>query len=132
MTFSIVGRCERTGQLGVAISSSSIAVGARCPWVRAGVGVVSTQNITLPALGPRVLDLLDAQRSLFTAQQAVVQVRLAQLQNQVSLYKALGGGWNLEAGSIEPTLLLAPENELPKPKPARIEELPLPSVRSDG
>ncbi len=39
------------------------------------------------------LDLLDAQRSLFTAQQAVVQVRLAQLQNQVSLYKTLGGGW---------------------------------------
>ena len=38
------------------------------------------------------LDLLDAQRSLFAAQQAVVQVRLAQLQNQVSLYKALGGG----------------------------------------
>ncbi|QIL71502.1 DUF1028 domain-containing protein [Diaphorobacter sp. HDW4B] len=59
MTFSIVGRCEKTGQLGVAISSSSIAVGARCPWVRAGVGVVSTQNITLPALGPRVLDLLE-------------------------------------------------------------------------
>ena len=60
MTFSIVGRCEKTGQLGVAISSSSIAVGARCPWVRAGVGVVSTQTITLPALGPRVLDLLRA------------------------------------------------------------------------
>ena len=38
------------------------------------------------------LDLLDAQRSLFAAQQAVVQVRLAQLQNQVALYKALGGG----------------------------------------
>ena len=39
------------------------------------------------------LDLLDAQRSLFTARQAVVQTRLAQLQNQVALYKALGGGW---------------------------------------
>ncbi|MFT4243800.1 MAG: efflux transporter outer membrane subunit [Acidovorax sp.] len=38
------------------------------------------------------LDLLDAQRSLFAAQQAVVQVQLAQLQNQVALYKALGGG----------------------------------------
>ncbi|CAN7192291.1 efflux transporter outer membrane subunit [Acidovorax sp. Leaf78] len=38
------------------------------------------------------LDLLDAQRSLFATQQAVVQVRLAQLQNQVTLYKALGGG----------------------------------------
>ena len=58
MTFSIVGRCAETGQLGIAISSSSIAVGARCPWLRAGVGAVSSQNITLPALGPQVLDEL--------------------------------------------------------------------------
>lgn len=59
MTFSIVGRCPDTGQLGIAISSSSIAVGARCPWLRAGVGAVSTQNITLPALGPQILDLIE-------------------------------------------------------------------------
>lgn len=39
------------------------------------------------------LDLLDAQRSLFSAQQALVQARLARLQNQVQLYRALGGGW---------------------------------------
>ncbi len=39
------------------------------------------------------LDLLDAQRSLFAAQQALVQTRLAQLQGQVTLYKTLGGGW---------------------------------------
>jgi multidrug efflux system outer membrane protein len=39
------------------------------------------------------LDRLDAQRSLFTVQQAVVQTQLTQLQNQVALYKALGGGW---------------------------------------
>ena len=39
------------------------------------------------------LDLLDAQRSLFAAQQAATQARLQQLQNQVTLYKALGGGW---------------------------------------
>ncbi len=58
MTFSIVGRCAETGQLGIAISSSSIAVGARCPWLRPGVGAVSTQNITLPALGPQVLEQL--------------------------------------------------------------------------
>ena len=38
------------------------------------------------------LDLLDAQRSLFSAQQAAVQARLAQLQNQVALYKVFGGG----------------------------------------
>ncbi|SDI73640.1 DUF1028 domain-containing protein [Pseudomonas panipatensis] len=60
MTFSIVGRCAETGQLGVAISSSSIAVGARCPWLRAGVGAVATQNVTLPALGPQILDHLEA------------------------------------------------------------------------
>ena len=39
------------------------------------------------------LDLLDAQRSLFALEQSVVQVRLQQLQNQVNLYKVLGGGW---------------------------------------
>lgn len=39
------------------------------------------------------LDLLDAQRSLFAAQQAEVQTNLASLQNQVTLYKVLGGGW---------------------------------------
>lgn len=44
------------------------------------------------------LDLLDAQRSLFAARQALVQTRLAQLQNQVLLYKALGGGWKDAAG----------------------------------
>ncbi|UUY10280.1 DUF1028 domain-containing protein [Pseudomonas sp. J452] len=60
MTFSIVGRCAETGQLGIAISSSSIAVGARCPWLRAGVGAVASQNITLPALGPQILDALAA------------------------------------------------------------------------
>ncbi|MBP7565855.1 MAG: TolC family protein, partial [Burkholderiaceae bacterium] len=40
------------------------------------------------------LDTLDAQRSLFATQQALVQTRLAQLQNQVQLYRALGGGWS--------------------------------------
>jgi len=39
------------------------------------------------------LDLLDAQRSLFATQQALVVTRLQQLNNQVTLYKVLGGGW---------------------------------------
>lgn len=58
MTFSIVARCARTGQFGMAISSSSPAVAARCAHVRAGVGAVASQNITDPALGPLVLDQL--------------------------------------------------------------------------
>ncbi|HEU4374558.1 MAG TPA: efflux transporter outer membrane subunit [Telluria sp.] len=40
------------------------------------------------------LDLLDAQRSLFAAQQAAVQANLQRLQNQVTLYRVLGGGWS--------------------------------------
>ncbi|MBA2964404.1 MULTISPECIES: efflux transporter outer membrane subunit [Ramlibacter] len=39
------------------------------------------------------LDLLDAQRALFTARTAEIQTRLLRLQNQVQLYRALGGGW---------------------------------------
>ena len=60
MTFSIVGHCQRTGMHGVAITTSSICVGSRCPWVRAGVGAVTSQNITDPAIGNEVLDLLAA------------------------------------------------------------------------
>ena len=39
------------------------------------------------------LDVLDAQRALFTTQQATIVVQAAQQQNLVTLYKALGGGW---------------------------------------
>lgn len=60
MTFSIVARCASSGQFGMAISSSSPAVAARCAHARAGVGAVSTQNVTNPALGPVMLDRLAA------------------------------------------------------------------------
>jgi outer membrane protein, multidrug efflux system len=43
------------------------------------------------------LEVLDAQRSALTAQQALVQVQVQQAQNGVALYKALGGGWKAEA-----------------------------------
>ena len=58
MTFSIVAHCPRTGQFGVALSSSSPAVAARCAHARAGVGAVATQNVTDPRLGSMGLDLL--------------------------------------------------------------------------
>ncbi len=58
MTFSIAGRCGRTGMLGMAIASSSIAVAGRCCWARAGTGAVLTQNFTDPGIGLRGLELL--------------------------------------------------------------------------
>ena len=68
MTFSLIGRCPRTGQIGAAVATSSIAVGARCTFAAAGVGAVLTQHRTDPRLGPRGLDLL---RSGCTAQQTM-------------------------------------------------------------
>ena len=58
MTFSLVARCADTGMFGTAIASSSPAVAARCSYTRAGVGAVSSQNITDPRLGPLALDLM--------------------------------------------------------------------------
>lgn len=72
MTFSLVARCARTGQFGMAISSSSPAVAARCVHLRPGVGAVASQNITDPALGPLILDRLD---SGLSAPQALASVR---------------------------------------------------------
>jgi multidrug efflux system outer membrane protein len=45
------------------------------------------------------LDLLDAQRSLFVAQQQAVEANLSRLQNQVTLYRVLGGGWSEPAAN---------------------------------
>lgn len=59
MTFSITGHCQETGMFGVAITTSSICVGSRCPWVRAKVGAVATQNVTLPSIGRMVLDEME-------------------------------------------------------------------------
>lgn len=72
MTFSIVARCATTGMFGVAISSSSPAVAARCAHARGGVGAVASQNITDPALGPAGLDLMASDR---TAQAALERLR---------------------------------------------------------
>jgi uncharacterized Ntn-hydrolase superfamily protein len=60
MTYSIVARCARTGRLGVAVATASVAVGARCPFATAGIGAVVTQNRTHPSIGPRALTLLEA------------------------------------------------------------------------
>ena len=51
------------------------------------------------------LDQLDAQRSLFASQQALVSVKLALLQNRIAVYRALGGGWtdDLQSTSRSPS-----------------------------
>lgn len=57
-TFSISARCERSGMLGVAISTAVPGVGGLCPFVRQGVGAISTQSWVNPYLGIDGLTLL--------------------------------------------------------------------------
>lgn len=68
MTFSIAARCERTGAFGIGITTGSICVGARCPFVLSDTGAVLTQHSTDPGLGLRGIELLKAGKS---AQQAI-------------------------------------------------------------
>lgn len=58
MTYTVIGRCEESGKLGIAIATYSLAVGGYCPSIRSGVGAVSTQANVDPSLGPLAIRLL--------------------------------------------------------------------------
>jgi hypothetical protein len=60
MTCSIVARDPATGDVGIAIASRALAVGAVAPFARAGVGAVSTQALPNVSYGPDALALLAA------------------------------------------------------------------------
>jgi uncharacterized Ntn-hydrolase superfamily protein len=71
MTFSLAARDPAAGAFGMVVSSSSPAVAARCLHLRPSVGAAASQNVTNPALGPRLLDLLQAGAA---AEEAIMQV----------------------------------------------------------
>lgn len=58
-TFSIAAADPASGQVGVAVASKFLAVGAYVPFVRIGVGAVATQARTNLNYGPQALDLLE-------------------------------------------------------------------------
>jgi len=57
-TFSVAAVDRHTGDVGVAVQSKFLSVGAMVPWVRAGVGAVATQAFCNTSFGPQGLDLL--------------------------------------------------------------------------
>jgi uncharacterized Ntn-hydrolase superfamily protein len=91
VTFSLIGRCERTAMLGAVVASSSPAVAARCPWARARVGAACTQNLTDPTLGPALLDRLEAGRSAEDALEDVVVTAPHVEYRQLTVVDARGG-----------------------------------------
>ncbi|MEQ6388332.1 DUF1028 domain-containing protein [Bacillaceae bacterium S4-13-58] len=58
-TFSIVGFDPETGELGIAVQSKFIGVGAVVPWAKAGVGAVATQSYANTSFGPNGLKLIE-------------------------------------------------------------------------
>ena len=90
MTFSLIGRCARTGQIGCAVSTSNIAVGTRVPFARAGAGAVLTQNRTDPRLGPRGLDLLASGCSAEETLRALIASTGARDWRQLAVMDAAG------------------------------------------
>jgi uncharacterized Ntn-hydrolase superfamily protein len=63
MTWSIIARDSFTGQFGIAVATRFFAVGARVPYIAAGVGAVATQALVNPYYGIDGLELLRDGRS---------------------------------------------------------------------
>jgi uncharacterized Ntn-hydrolase superfamily protein len=72
-TFTMVGRCAKTGVLGVCLTSSPLTVASRCPFVKANVAAVATQAYSDPALGSLALHLLEQD---FTPERVIQEMRV--------------------------------------------------------
>lgn len=102
MTFSLIGRCARTGQFGAAATTSSLAVGARVHAVAPKVGAVLTQHRTDPRLGPRGIALL---RSGCTAAETVAALVASTPDHgwrQLAAIDAAGGTAHFHGARVKP------------------------------
>lgn len=107
MTFSLIGRCPRTGQFGAVVTTSAVGVGARVPFARAGIGAVLTQHRTDPRLGPLGLDLLARG---FTARQtldAIVAATPHRHWRQLAIIDAAGRTAHYDGAEVRPAISVA-------------------------
>jgi uncharacterized Ntn-hydrolase superfamily protein len=104
MTYSILGRCARTGQFGAAVTTSSIAVGSRVPHVAPGLGGVLTQHRTDPRLGPRGLELLRSGCSAEETLAALVASTPHHKWRQLAVLDAQGRSAHFHGAAVKPAL----------------------------
>jgi uncharacterized Ntn-hydrolase superfamily protein len=90
LTYSIVARDSKTGQLGVAVQSRAFGCGETVMWGRPGVGVVATQSYAERSYGPLGLDLLEAGKSPEQALAALVAADPDEAVRQVAILSADG------------------------------------------
>lgn len=89
-TFSIVAADPPAGEVGVAVQSKYLAVGAVVPWARAGVGAVATQAMGFAGFGPRILDALSHGQSPQVAMEAALATDRMAAHRQVGVVSASG------------------------------------------
>ncbi|MBY0330594.1 MAG: DUF1028 domain-containing protein [Acetobacteraceae bacterium] len=104
MTYSLLGRCARTGQFGAAVATSSLAVGSRVPHALAGVGGILTQYRTDPRLGPLGLSLLRAGCSAEAAIAALVASTPHHAWRQLAAMDRLGRTAHFHGAGVKPAL----------------------------
>ena len=104
MTFSLLGRCARTGQFGAVVTTSSPCVGARVPFLKARLGGVLTQHRTDPRLGPRGLDLLRSGCSAAEAMAAIVASTPDHRWRQLAVIDAAGRTASFSGASNKPAV----------------------------
>ena len=112
MTFSLIGRCARTGQIGAAVTTSSIAVGARCTYAAAGVGAVLTQHRTDPRLGPRGIELLRSGCSAQETLDALVASTSLARWRQLAVLDAAGNTAAYSGARTKPQMSEAPAQDV--------------------
>lgn len=91
MTFSVLGT-DGNGAVGIAVTSSSPAVAARCIHLRPGVGGASSQNITDPRLGTELLDALESGLDATAAMAHVTEGRELIEHRQLTVLTTNGDG----------------------------------------
>jgi uncharacterized Ntn-hydrolase superfamily protein len=90
MTFSIVARDTHTGELGIAVQSKFLAVGAVVPWARAGVGAIATQALANTSYGVRGLELLASGHTARQTLDALLEGDSGNADRQVGIIAATG------------------------------------------
>lgn len=103
MTFSIVARDPKSGEMGVASQSHYFALGRVVTFAQAGVGVVATQSFVEPAYGPDGIALLDEGVPAAAALESLVAADDDRELRQVAMLDVTGGAASFTGGRCVPS-----------------------------
>jgi uncharacterized Ntn-hydrolase superfamily protein len=101
-TFSLVGRCDRTGQLGVVVSTADVGAGRMVTWARAGVGAVATQSWPSLYLAIDALRLMEGGAGAVEAMASVLADDPGRSVRQLGMVDSRGGSDTFSGDECEP------------------------------